>query len=196
MNLKDNEENFFQGSQEYQQTQHVNTLYDDLTEKPFKFSNENRNDNNLSSSYRQQYALKFPHEHGTSLTTNQAFVSSADVAQRLKMLFPDIDNFSEQFNQNLLSIVNSRIGKILNSGGLPQQAASSNLYSINRYSPNQQQQYYPGSSSSNYNNNNNNNYDNKIQQQADRSHIVYVTNSRGQVEYTINELTGEKKRIL
>lgn len=193
MNLKDNDENFFQGPQKYQQPQHMNTLYDDLTEKPFKFSNENRNDNNLSSSYRQQYALKFPHEQGTSLTTNQAFVSAADVAQRLKMLFPDIDNFSEQFNQNLLSIVNSRIGKILNSGGLPQQAANSNLYSINRYSPNQQQ-YYASSSSSNYHNNNNNN-DNKIQQQEDRSHIVYVTNSRGQVEYKLNELTGEKMRV-
>lgn len=181
----------------------MNTLYDDLNEKPFKFSNENRNDNNLSSSssssYRQQYAIKFPHEQGTSVAANQGtiFVSSADVARRLKMLFPDIENFGEQFNQNLLSIVNSRIGKILNTGGQPQQTASSfsDLYSINRYPP--YQQNYAGSSSSNYNNNNNknNNYDNK-RHQENRSHIVYVTNSRGQVEYTLNELTGEKKRVL
>lgn len=159
----------------------------------------------MSSSYRQQYALKFPHETGASYETNQGttFVSSADVARRLKMLFPDIDNFSEQFNQNLLTIVNSRIGKILNSGAVkPQLASNTDLYSIHRYSPSQQHSsnintnYYAGSSSSsNYNQNYNTNDVNR-QQQGDRSHIVYVTNSRGQVEYIKNERTGEKTRVL
>lgn len=185
MNLKDDEVNFFQGPQK--QLQHVNTLFDELNDKPFAFSNDNRNDNNLSSN-RQQYALKFPHEQGASVSSNQGttFISSADVARRLKMLFPDIENFSEQFNQNLYSIVESRIGRIVNQP--PVSPLPSNYYSINRYSPTTQQTHNAGSVSSNYNNN----YQSNNKKQPDRSHIVYVTNSRGKLEYTLNELTGEK----
>lgn len=173
--------NFFQGPQNLQ---HMNTLFDELNDKPFTFSNDNRNDNNLSSN-RQQYALKFPHEQGASVSNQgTTFISSADVAKRLKMLFPDIDNFSEQFNQNLYSIVSSRLGRIVNQP--PVSSLPNNYYSINRYSP--QQTYNAGSASSNYNNN----YQNNNKKQPDRSHIVYVTNSRGQLEYTLNELTGEK----
>lgn len=169
----------------------MNTLFDELNDKPFTFSNDNRD--NLSS-YRQQYALKFPHEQGESFTSNQmTFISSADVARRLKMLFPDIENLGEQFNQTLYSIVGSRIGRIVNQ---PPVVSNNNYpdYSINRFSSTtttiRPQQYYnAGSSSSNYNNRYQNN---NRQQQPDRSHIVYVTNSRGVTEYALNELTGEK----
>jgi hypothetical protein len=194
INLKDDEQNFFQGPQKL--NQHVNTLYDDLNDKPFTFSNDNRD--NLSSN-RQQYALKFPHEQGESFTKEgMTFISSADVARRLKMLFPDIENFGEQFNQQLYNIVGSRIGRIVNQP--PVSNTNSNYYSINRYSPTtstpitQQQQpqhFNAGSSSSNYNNRYQNN-NNRPQQNDDRRHIVYVTNSRGTIEYTLNELTGEK----
>lgn len=164
----------------------MNTLFDDLNDKPFTFANDNRD--NLSSN-RQQYALKFPHEQGESSTSNgTVFISSADVARRLKMLFPDIENFGEQFSQNLYSIVGSRIGRIVNQPPV----VNTNYYSINRYSPTttaRPQYFNAGSSSSNYNNRYQNN---NRQQQPDRSHIVYVTNSRGVTEYALNELTGEK----
>lgn len=188
--MQDNEENFFQGPQIV--NPHVNTLFDDLNDKPFTFSNDYRSDDKLSSN-PEQHSLKFPHEQRESVTSNEGttFVSSADVARRIKMLFPDIENFGEQFNQTLYSIVNTRLGRIVNQPPV----ASNNYYSINRYpqttttTSQQQQNYNAGSSSSNYNNNN---YQNNNRQQPDRKHIVYVTNSRGQIEYSLNELTGEK----
>ena len=160
----------------------MNTLFDDLNDKPFTFSNDNRNENKFSS-YRQPYAVKFPYEQGAS-SHGTVFITSADVAKRLKMLFPDIENFGEKFNQNLYSIVNSRIGRIVNQP--PVANNNNNYYSINRYSPSTQKQQYFGGVS-NYNNN----YQHK-QQETDRRHLVYVTNSRGQTEYVLNELTGEK----
>lgn len=213
INLNENdarfEQNFFEASSNDQQ---LNTLYS--LEAPFTFSNENRIFNSQQSD--SALALKFPKENvqpqeiPLSEINQGNFISPSDIARRLKMLFPEatgqlrFDN--DQFNRELLkALVNDRIGKILTG---VQQRPINNNYDINRYqgqiynNQNTNQRYpaqnYAGVASSNYNNINTNQY-NRGQQQlsnsnADRSHIVYVTDSRGQVEYTLNELTGEKKR--
>lgn len=207
VNLKDiqPQQNFFQVSSNDQQQ---NTLYS--IEEPFTFSNGNRINNAQTET---GLALKFPIENvqqsiPLSEINQGNFISPSDVARRLKMLFPEatgqlrFDN--DQFNRELLrTLVNDRIGKIL-TGVQVQQRPINNNYDINRY-PNygnanqQSQNYYAGVGSSNYNGNNiNANQYNRGQQQSssDQRHIVYITNSRGQNEYTLNELTGEKKRIL
>ncbi|KAG5681822.1 hypothetical protein PVAND_011230 [Polypedilum vanderplanki] len=201
VNLKDYPVSFFEESGENKNQQ--NTLYDDLNEQPLKFSNDNR----LTSS-QQPFLLKFPKE-----SQSGKFVTSADVEKRIKMLFPDVDNFSEQFHQNLLRLIinDQRYGKILTGGQRPQTNSNNNLsyYSINRYpisqSQSHKQQQYAGSSSSGSSNYNNYNSNNRQPQyttnshnnnNSDRSHIVYVTNAQGHIEYTLNELTGEKKRYL
>lgn len=218
INLKESdarlEQNFFEASSNDQQ---LNTLYS--VEAPFTFSNENRILNAQHSD--PGFTLKFPNENVVQpqeiplSEINQGnFISPSDIARRLKMLFPEATGHlrfdNDQFNRELLrALVNDRIGKILTG---VQQRPINNNYDINRYqgqnynNQNTNQRYpaqnYAGVVSSNYNSNNiNSNQYNRGQQQqqssgnnADRSHIVYITNSRGQLEYTLNELTGEKKR--
>lgn len=211
VNLKANdvesEQNFFEASSNNQQQ---NTLYS--LEEPFMFSNDNRIHNAPQSDSIS--SLKFPKEENAQQEIrlseiNQGnFVSPSDVVRRLKMPFPDATghlNFNnDQFNRELLKVlVNDRIAKIL-TGAQQQRPINTNYYDNNRYqglpinNNNQryqaQQQNYAGVASSNYNNN----YVNRGQQQsnADRSHIVYITNAHGQTEYTLNELTGEKKRVI
>lgn len=80
-----------------------------------------------------------------------------------------------------------------NPGYQSNRYSSSNQYTPNRYSvanynqnyQSQSQRYTPNySSSTNYN-----------KQNSDGgSHIVYITNSQGSIEYTLNEKTGEKKK--
>lgn len=214
INLKENDarteqQNFFEASSNDHQQ---NTLYN--IEAPFKFSNENRD---LNAQQESIFTLKFPKENvqpqeiPLSEINQGNFISPSDVARRLKMLFPEATGHlrfdNDQFNRELLkALVNDRIGKILTG---VQQRPINNNHDTNRYQGqnyNNQKinqrypaQNYAGDVSSNYNNINSNQY-NKGQYQStsssnsDRSHIVYVTNSRGQVEYTLNELTGEKKR--
>lgn len=224
VNLKDNvaqaEESFLRESSSNQQQ---NTLLN--LEEPFTFSNENRINNAQQS--EPMLSLKFPKENQNVQQETQFseinqgnLISPSDIAERLKMLFPEaaghlrFDN--DQFNRELLkSLVNDRI-KILT--GVQQHRPINNNYAINpnvnRYQDNEginSNLYYPvqpqnhaGVGSSNYNNYNSN-YINRGQQQQsqqhnqqtndDRRHLVYITNSRGQTEYTLNELTGEKKRV-
>lgn len=214
VHLNDNQVKFFSDeSSEHNNNDfhHKNTLFDEI-EKPLRFSNDNR----INKVQQQSsYALKFPHE--THEVNKQNFVSTTDVATKLKMLFPDVDNFSEQFSQNLLRLIvnDQRFGKIMTGGGQrpiyndKNDNINLNHYSINRYpvSQSSSQNYNTGSgssSSSNYNNNFND-YNKRRPQQnknshnnsnSERSHIVYVTNAQGQIEYTLNELTGEKTRYL
>lgn len=215
VNLKENEaeQNFFQVSSSDQQQ---NTLYN--LEAPLVFSNSNRINN--VQPHDTVLSLKFPKESGQQeiplSELNQGnFISPSDVSRRLKMLFPQasghfrLDN--DQFNRELLKVlVNDRIGKIL-TGVQQQQRPINNHYDVNRYQgyqnynnqnanqryPAQSQTYYAGSS--NYNSDINSNLYNRGQQQgssnADRNSLVYITNAQGQVEYTLNELTGEKKRV-
>jgi hypothetical protein len=87
------------------------------------------------------------------------------------------------------------------------QYTGSNQYTPNRYSVasyNQVAQSQPNrySSTSNYNQNyqsqrytpNYSTGSNYNRQNEDNSHLVYITNSQGTIEYTLNEKTGEKKR--
>lgn len=211
VNLKANNgreqvQNFFEvSSGDRQQT----TLYD--VEAPFKFSTGNRI--NSPQQYQEYSALKFPTQQEIQLTeiNHGNFISPSEVARYLTTFFPDsvrlirFDN--DQFNRELLrALVNDRI-KILT--GVQQQRPINNNYDVNRYqnyNNNQQQTYqkYPAQSqnyyagSSNYDNINTNHINRGQQQQSSgaRPHIVYITNSRGQTEYELNELTGEKKRVI
>lgn len=176
VNLKDNIIKFVDV---HPQQQHKNTLFDEL-EKPFTFSNGNR----VGANYQQQsYALKFPHDQ-----ENGSFVSSSDVLRRLKALFPDVDNFSEQFTQNLLRLMASDKGREILAGGKPVASTS------NRYP--QRQEYSTSSINHNYYSSNNPQFKpSKVTSGGNsKSHIVYITNGNGQIEYTVNELTGEKTR--
>lgn len=213
VNLKNNHISFQESNDDirYQQLQqqqpeHKNTLFDDI-ERPFKFSNENRitqlpQKQEEEQQQQQSYALKFPHDIRNVYINQGNLITPADIERRLKMLFPDVEHFSDQFNQNLMRlIVNDRLGKILTGGQRPISSnnnINANYFSVNRY-PVTQSQYAGNSGSSNYNNYN---YANTQQSQKqtsnneNRSHIVYVTNGQGQIEYTLNELTGEKTRYL
>lgn len=187
------EQDFFQASSNDQQQ---NTFYS--LEAPFTFSSGNR----ISSAQQSEnnLALRFPSE-GTRLPEfNQGnSISPSDVARRLKMLFPEASGQfradDDQFNRELLrALVNDRIGKILT--GVQQQLPINNNHDVNRYQgynhrpsqgyATQSQNYYAGS-------NINSNQYNKGQTTG-AGHIVYITNAQGQIEYTLNELTGEKKR--
>lgn len=211
VNLKGNnnddvqaEQNFFESSSTEQQQQ--NTLYS--LEDQFTFPNGNRA-NNVQQS-QTVLALKFPKEENVQLTQfNQGnSISPSDVAQRLKMIFPEATGHlrfdNDQFNRELLkALVNDRIGKILTGVQQQQQQRPiNNNYDNTRYQGTQSYNYnqrpnYAGIvGSSNYNNFNTNHI-NRGQQNSgsgDRSKIVYITNSQGQIEYTLNESTGEKKR--
>lgn len=170
----------FFGEQQEQQ----NTLIS--LEEPFTFPNGGNRLNDAS------FALKFPKEHAQLTQINQSGnnISPSDVRRLLKSLFPEasahlsFDN--DQLNRELLkALVNERIGKILTGVQSPALVTSSNNFNsdINR---NRYQNFRPAyAGGSNYN-----------QKQQDRSQLVYVTNSRGQIEYTLNEVTGEKQRIL
>lgn len=186
VNVKPNG-NFFEVSSGEQQQQQ-NTLIG--LEEPLRFSNDNRING-------ATVALKFPKEHEqlSQIREGSGNISPSDVVQLLRTLFPGasghlrLDN--DQFNRELLkTLVNERIGKILTGVQQYQPAAAT----INR---NQYQQYKPS-----YAGNYDNLYTNRDQHQSgsssksDRSQLVYITNSRGQTEYTLNEVTGEKKRIL
>ncbi|XP_070504537.1 uncharacterized protein [Chironomus tepperi] len=193
VNLKDNAVRFIDETPE----QHKNTLFDEL-EKPFTFSNGNRI--NGEKAQQQNYALKFPHEVTNSAINQGNFISSSDVANRLKMLFPDVDNFSEQFTRNLLRLMLSDQGKEILTGG-QRPISNTNIYSVNRYPATQSSENAGNSGTSNYNYYSTYNNRQKQQKQqnkytnnGNRSHIVYVTNGQGQIEYTLNELTGEKTR--
>lgn len=207
VNLKANNEqeqvaNFFQASSD---DQRKTTLFD--VEAPFTFSNGNRINN--PQQYQEISGLKFPTQQEISLAeiNHQGnSISPSEVARYLKTLFPDavglirFDN--DQFNRELLrSLVNDRI-RIL-TGVQQQQRPINNNYVVNRYQgyqnynnqpqkyPTQSQTYHTGSSI-------NSNLYSKGQYQSnrDRTHIVYITNSQGQTEYELNELTGEKKRVI
>lgn len=203
--------NFFQvSSGDQQQT----TLYD--VEAPFTFSNGNRI--NIPQPSQEISALKFPTQQEISLKeiNHGNFISPSEVARYLQTLFPDslglIRTDNDQFNRELLrTLVNDRL-RILT--GVQQQRPINNNYDVNRYQgyqnynnnqqqsnqkyPAQSQNYYAGSS--NYNKINTNHINRGQQQQqsggGSRNHIVYITNSRGQTEYELNELTGEKKRVI
>jgi hypothetical protein len=122
------------------------------------------------------------------------------------MLFPEASGHlrfdNDQFNRELLkALVNDRIGKILTGVQQPQRPINNN-YDVNRYQnfnnqnyPAQSQNYYAGVGSSNYNNINANQFNKGTTSGSGGSHIVYITNSQGQLEYTLNELTGEKMRV-
>ena len=192
VNLKDNAVRFIEAAPE----QHKNTLFDEL-EKPFTFSNDNRISN---EKYQQQnYALKFPHDTKNSEINHENFISTSDVANRLKMLFPDVENFSEQFTRNLLRLMMSEHGKEILTGG-QRPISSMSIYSTNRYPSTQSSDNAGSSGTSNYNyyniynNRQQQKQQNKYTNNGNRSHIVYVTNGQGQIEYTLNELTGEKTR--
>lgn len=208
VNRKESAQNFFQvSSSDQQQT----TLYD--VEAPFTFSNGNRINVSQQSQSQGISALKFPIQQEASLAeiNHGNFISPSEVSRYLTTFFPDsvrlirFDN--DQFNRELLrALVNDRI-KILT--GVQQQRPINNNYDVNRYQnynnqqqsnsqkyPAQSQNYYAGSSN---NDNINTNHINRGQQQSNsgiRNHIVYITNSRGQTEYELNELTGEKKRVI
>lgn len=195
VNLKDNTVRFIDEAPE----QHKNTLFDEL-EKPFTFSNGNRI--NSETNQQQNYALKFPHDVTNSPINQGNFISSSDVANRLKMLFPDVENFSEQFTRNLLRLMLSDQGKEILTGG-QRPISNMNIYSVNRYPSTQSSENagYGGTSNYNYYSTYNNRQQqqkqqNKYTNNGNRSHIVYVTNGQGQVEYALNELTGEKTRYL
>ncbi|KAL7033729.1 hypothetical protein ACKWTF_007695 [Chironomus riparius] len=193
VNLKDNVVKFIDAAPE----QHKNTLFDEL-ERPFTFSNDNRIN---SEKYQQQnYALKFPHDVQSNSAINQGnFVSSSDVANRLKMLFPDVENFSEQFTRNLLRLMLSDQGKEILTGS-QRPINNLNIHSVNRYPATQSSENAGNSGFLNYNQYSFNNrqqqqkQQNKYTNNGNRSHIVYVTNGQGQLDYTLNELTGEKTR--
>lgn len=222
VNLKDNvaqaEENLIRESSINQQQ---NTLFN--IEEPFKFSNENRI--NSAQQSGPTVSLKFPKENQNvqqeirfSEINQGNFISPSDVVQQLKTLFPEATGHlrfdNDQFNRELLrALVNDRIGKILTGVQQQQQRPINNNYAINpsgdRFQENEginsnlyypaQSQNHAGVGSSNYNNYNSN-YNIRGQQQQqqsndDRRHLVYITNSRGQTEYALNELTGEKTRV-
>lgn len=208
VNLKTNvieaEPNFFEGSSNDVQQ---NTLFS--LEEPFTFSNGNRiHDSQPHLSLQFPAYQVRPQEVPLSAINQGNFISPSDIARRLKSLFPEaaghlrFDN--DQFNRELLkALVNDRIGKILtgvqqqqqrpiniNNGGTRYQGSyNSNLnYPVRKPS-------YAGVGSTNYNNFNNNHI-NRGQQSSnsDRSHLVYITDSRGQIEYTLDEKTGQKQR--
>lgn len=207
VNLKDAppvQQNFFEGLSSDAQ---LNTLYS--LEEPLRFSNDNRLKSGTDES--SLLALRFPvdvnkQEIPLSQLNQGNFISPSDVARRLKQLFPEasgqlrFDN--DQFNRELLrALVNDRIAKILSGAQQVQQPRpiTSSNYNTNRYQSNQQKyptqsNYYAGGGSSNYNSNDNINANRYNKGDRDRSHIVYITGARGQIEYTLNELTGEKQR--
>lgn len=215
-NVIEAEPNFFEGSSNDVQQ---NTLLS--LEEPFTFSNGNRihdNGNRIHDS-QQHLSLKFPaqqfstqqirpQEVPLSAINQGNFVSPSDISRFLKSLFPEaaghlrFDN--DQFNRELLkALVNDRIGKILTGVQQQQQRPINNNYDGTRYqgSVNSNSNYpvrkpsYAGVGSTNYNNFNTNHI-NRGQQSSnsDRSHLVYVTDSRGQIEYTLDEKTGQKQR--
>lgn len=208
INLKENDvdvkQNFFQGPSN-EQSQQQNTLLS--LEEPFTFSNENRINVPATSS---SVDLNVGRQEVRLSEFNQGnFISPSDVARRLKMLFPEATGHlrfdNDQLNRELLkALVNDRIGKIL-TGVQQQQPLINGNYDINRnqylnaqgqYQRYPVQQSYAGVGSTNYNNNKyQSNRGQQQQQSSGGSHIVYITNAQGQNEYTLNELTGEKKRI-
>lgn len=190
-----------QRQQEATQEHHRNTLYD--VDAPLKFSG--------SREEQQKQVLQFPHgnsyqrlQHQLSGTNQESSNSilPSDVARFLQELFPEkighlrVDD--DQYNRQLLkALVNERISKIL-TGVQTQQRPINNNYSTHQYQSTQspysgyvQQQstnYYAGSQGAS-------NYINRGQTNNDRSNLVYVTDSRGQLDYVLNEKTGEKQRI-
>lgn len=214
--IVNSKEKFFEASSNHQQQ---NTLYS--LEEPFTLSNGNRINN--VPQLHSVLAMKFPKENAQQeiriSEINQGnFISPSDITRSLKALFPEAAGHlrydNDQFNRELLkALVNDRIGKILTGVQQQQQRPINNNYDINRYkgdqnnnnnNQNSNQRYqtqspsYAGVVSSNYNNFNSNNINRGQQQQqqsnGERSHIVYITNSQGKLEYTLNELTGEKNR--
>lgn len=186
--------------------QQQTTLYD--VDAPFKFSNEKREQQQLNTNSVIENGLKFPQEISSTAINQATQISSADIGQRLQMLFPDRTGTgnlrfdSEQFDRELLlTELNNRIAKIL--AGVMQRPINNNYQDYNNQNYQKQppqyssaapqyQSNYAGTGSSNYNNNN---YNNRGQQNhSGQKHIVYVTNAQGQIEYTLNELTGEKQR--
>ena len=202
-NAREQVQNFFEESSD---DQRKTTLYD--VEAPFSFSNGNRINNPQQYQAVSVSAPKYPTETALMAINQQGnSISPSEVARYLQTLFPDsvglirFDN--DQFNRELLrSLVNDRI-RILT--GVQQQRPINNNYAVNRYqgyqsNNNQQQNYqkYPAQSQNYYtgSNINANQYDKNDQSNKDRKHIVYITNSQGITEYELNELTGEKKRVI
>lgn len=177
---------------------HRNTLYD--VDAPLKFSGSRDRDREY-----QKNILQFPNEKyyqlesQLSTTANQELSSSispSDVVRILRELFPDYSSHlrsdNDEFNRQLLrALVNEKISKILTGVDTQQRPISSNRYQNSNSGSSQSTNYYAGSpTASNYN------YNRGQQSNNDKSNIVYITNSQGQIEYTLNELTGEKKRYL
>lgn len=203
--------NFSPVQQRQEDDNHRNTLYD--VDAPLKFSGSRdqvlQSAPQINSQQNQQYYQRLQQQllptKSTTTTTNQISsneISPSDVARFLQELFPEKSGHlrvdDDQYNRQLLrALVNERITKILT--GVQQQRPINNNYSTHHryqsaqspnYSGHAQQQstnYYAGSQgASNYN---------RAQPNNDRSNLVYVTDSRGQLDYVLNEKTGEKQRI-
>lgn len=200
-NAREQVQNFFEESSD---DQRKTTLYD--VEAPFSFSNGNRI--NSPQQYQAVSVPKYPTETAlTEINQQGNLISPSEVARYLQTFFPDsvglirFDN--DQFNRELLrSLVNDRIRLLT---GVQQQRPINNNYDVNQYqgyqnNNNQQQNYqkYPAQSQNYYtgSNINANQYDKNDQSNKDRKNIVYITNSQGITEYELNELTGEKKRVI
>lgn len=199
---------------QYQQTQtqavnqenHRNTLYD--VDAPLKFSNSRDRENHkniLQFPNEKYYQLESQLANQESTASSSNSISPSDVVRILKELFPEYIGYlksdNDHYNRQLLrALVNEKIGKILTGVQSTQQQQQrpiiyNNLQSSNRYHQNSNP-LYSGGSSNYYNAGSNFNYNRGQQSTNDKSKLVYVTNAQGQIEYTLNELTGEKKRYL
>lgn len=198
----------YQESQAVNQENHRNTLYD--VDAPLKFSNSREREDHKN-------ILKFPNEKyyqlqsqlanqessssSSSIASSSNSISPSDVVRILKELFPEYIGYlksdNDHYNRQLLrALVNEKIGKILT--GVQTQQQQRPIFNNNQSNRYQNSNPLYSSGSSNYYSNAGSNYNYNRGQQStnDKSKLVYVTNAQGQIEYTLNELTGEKKRYL
>lgn len=193
-----------------QQLYRQQTLLQELQEQQIRLQEQQENKKKKKPQNIQQQTVRY------QINDKEEFLSPTDVAKRLQMLFENGNNL--KLDQNIFSdpqalqnlVTTLRLARILNGSNQPYTQNSVNRYSSTTsnqgYTPNQYQnynsnqynrytttrapnysQYYTNTNrySANYNGNNYN---------EDRSHIAYITDSKGNIAYTLNEKTGEKKK--
>jgi hypothetical protein len=189
--------------QRQQEDDHRNTLYD--VDAPLKFSGSRGQQGQglqYSQSSNNNYYQRLQHQLSPTNQDSSNTIAPSDVARFLQELFPEKSGHlrvdDDQYNRQLLrALVNERINRILT--GVQKQRPIDNNYSNHRYQSAQSTNsghaqytnHYAGTQgASNYIN-----YNRAPSNNADKSNLVYVTDSRGQLDYVLNEKTGEKQRI-
>lgn len=183
---------------------HRNTLYD--VDEPLRFSGSRGGEGQPLQFPQSSYYQRLQHQLSPTNQDSSNRITPTDVARFLQELFPEMSGNlrldDDQYNRQLLrALVNERINRILTGVQQQQQQRptidSGSNYSAHRYQSaqstnsghaQQYTNYYAGTQGAS-------NYNRAPANNNDRSNLVYVTDSRGQLDYVLNEKTGEKQRV-